>query len=146
MAFSVSATFTSASANIANYSEIPYSFGPGNISTGTSDQVLAFGAYGDSATGTATIEVVIVQKDTNEVIWYERAAVAASSTRRTGSANTSGSYLCSVVFTTSARNTVDTIMCPAGSVSAGNYKVMVGCPALTTFTSLTVYAVGSGIP
>lgn len=139
----VTSTFTSASSDTANYADVPYTFGPSTIQEGTKDQLLGFSAYGDSATGTAVIEVVIIDKNTNLVVWSEQAVVTAG-TRRTATANSSGSYLCSIIFTTSQRNTTDLLMCPVGN-AFGNFYVKFGCPTLTTFTTLTVNAVASGL-
>lgn len=144
MGFQLSATFTSASADVTNYAVVPYTFGPSNFEQGNKDQILGFSAWGNSATGTAEIEVVIVDKTTSSVVWFERADVSAT-TRRTAYDNSSGSYLCSVVFATSLRNATDMLMC-AAALPSGEYEVRVGCIALTNFTSLTVVAQGSGIP
>lgn len=152
MGFTLNKTFAAASADISTYATLQNSYGPSNYETGK-DQALAVTAFANGAAGSATLQLVLVDKaalnsgssSADAVVWMEEAAVAITA-RRTGPANTAGNYVCTVTFTVSNRNCVDLITCPSGATASGaEYEFRLGCTALTTITSLTVLGVPSGI-
>lgn len=141
MLVALDTTFTAAVTTRADRAEIQAPGGEGP--TGGRDggaNVLLFYVTGDQSSGSAEIEVFITEdvSGTETVVWSQ-VLTASVKAQRTGMANTSGNYLCTVTNNETNLQTVD-LGYHAGGKAPNATKVYVSCRALTTFTSLRVRA------
>lgn len=94
----------------------------------------------DASSGSATIQVVFTEIDDTgaEIVWGSEDGTVTVGTRRSAPAGAAGTYMCSVSFPVSGRDTVDLMGLRKRGVKAGNTRCYIGCTALTTITSLRV--------
>ena len=144
MAIQTFNAFTAASSSLADYQildALPNSKPGGN-------DFARFFANGNHASGTATLELVLVKKG---VVVASFTATVTATARRTAADNGSGNYLSTVSFAETGTSTIDLLGCtagPSGKVGAPGLTYlnddgavwMLGCTALTNFTSLVVNA------
>lgn len=142
MALDFQHTFNAASSDTDTYVTLTNLFGRGFYQSQSPLQVLGITAWGDQSSGTAaTIQVVVMDKASNTVIWYEDGEITPAANRTTDSAGSGAEFIGEVVFTTTGRNTVDMLMC----ADVSTLVAKVGITAMGAYSTLTVAGVGSSV-
>lgn len=139
-------TFSSASSDIANYQPLDIPHDDPSFARG-SGAVRVF-AQSNSSSGSATLEMALVRAG---VVVGRFTATVTPTTRRTAADNSSGDYICDVVFQETSNSKFDLLgarrksglMDPGLSGDDSGAAWMVGVTALTTITSLDLTIVSS---
>lgn len=140
-------TVNSASSAVANYQEIPLTYGEGPAGAlQLGYQALGFRVLSDTATSGATLQVVFAHPDGTGAgagvaeVWT---ATVTATSRRQAWANGTGYYVCDVVFTKSGNNFVDVGGCNDNTTGTESVKCYVGVPSLGSSASLYIEAWGT---
>lgn len=121
------ATFTSASSDLANYTEVA----SGNLGRPGSEQVIRFFAQSADSSGSATLELAL-KNNTTGVAVARFTGTATITARRAAAAGDAGAYLCDVVWDESGSSKFDLM----GAVPDTTW--LLGLTAFTTADDLTV--------
>lgn len=140
-------TVSGASSDVSNYQEVPLTFGEGPAgSNALGFQALGFRVLSDTSVSGATLQVVLAHPNGTTAgagvaeVWT---ATVTATSRRQGWANSTGYYVCDVVFTKSGNNFVDVGGCNDSTNGTDSVKCYVGVPSLGSSASLYIEAWGT---